>query len=193
MPGETTDLTYPPWHQRPDVVTLHGPGLTIYGRVPRHRRGPDIQEVDQYASITALPPIFRRQHPTTIFCSQLYPAPRGPVYRRYLVDTRWTVKIKKGPLHGRLFTVVALVALNELWKLLGRYGPSAVHWAIKDGASISLWAWGRVIIENLEVPSLNQSSSDKGGGFQTFCGLSSIVPHKTLPGKHTRNCFKLFE
>lgn len=54
--------------------------------------------------------------------------------------------------------MVALVALNELWKLLGRYGPSAVHWAIKEGAGISLWACGRVITENLEVSQTREAS-----------------------------------
>ncbi|CAD6563583.1 MAG: hypothetical protein ASARMPRED_000072 [Alectoria sarmentosa] len=168
-PVGITNLTYPSWPKLPFTFRLRGPGLLfrdvflIIGFAQIFEGLPVASATELQHFLQDFAGNIQREHPVPGF------VPRHVTQSTIDISsyTRWIVKINEGPLGDRLPTVVALVILEELRKLLRRFGPTSILWAVKDLGVFFPWAYGSLDIDKIVGVSLNKSSSNENGEVQT--------------------------
>ena len=159
---------YPSWPKTPYYVALPGTGfyidvfLEIYHAVPFDTT-PKIDVRDLELFIQDFADGFRQEYPVPGFIPR-----EATLYASDVTShTRWTLWTKEGPFKGRVPTAVALAALDQLEKELGKYGPANVGWTIRLKGRFSIWALGQVKLEKLTGASSNESLSNENDNLQT--------------------------
>lgn len=167
VPAEITRFT--PWPSIPYRTPLSGYGLwfldlSLY--IPR--------AVVESSPTLSVPELCHFLQDFADNVQREYPVP-GFVPRHTSQSTidissykRWSISVTEGPWHGRLPTAVLLAVLNELGKLLRLHGPSKILWFVKVVGSRFFWAYGDLGNEKIMSVSINESSSNGNGGFQTI-------------------------
>lgn len=169
VPGKTTKLAYSPWPKQPFMIPLLDTGLPflrlylLISLAEKFESSPMISATELQHFLQDFANNIQREYPVPGF------VPRHATQSTIDVSsyTRWNIEINEGPFRGRLPTAVALVAFDVLGKLLRRYGPSRIAWAIKDVELRTPWAYGTLYIEKIVELSLNKSSSNENSNFQT--------------------------
>ena len=164
---QISNLTYPSWPILYEV-RLQGPGLRflptellIWGN--QFQSSPMINVPELQHFVQEFADNIQLAHPVPGFV--------GRRMRQYTIDvltyTRWKIRIEETGLNGRLPTVVALAALNELKRMLGRYGPSLLVFAIWEEGARTLWSTGSLDLSTIAGSPLIRPFLDKNGTFQT--------------------------
>lgn len=162
--GHLQNLTYAPWPATPYQTPLYPrfsfPYLTIirvgafYGTRPVSV--PRLQDfLKDFGDNLA------REHPIPGYVPRLA--------HQYTIDiqsyTEWRIEINEGLFGIRLLTEVALVALIEIARQLGRHGPALLFFSVVEGISTN--AYGFLDIKEFGSVSLNQSLANENSVFHT--------------------------
>ena len=159
------NLTYAPWPPRPFQIELHprfsSPNLIILTVEPF--RG------SWRISVPALQD-FLEEFRDNLESKYPIPGLLPTLARQSTVDVEsyssWTIEISDTIIGLRLPTEFALLALDELARLMGTYGPATVLFAVQEGRL--LVGYGRLTIKPFGSGELsNQSLSNSRSVFQT--------------------------
>lgn len=154
------------------MILLLGPSLRflnvylVIGGAQNFQSSPRSVCLSFGTSYKTSPDNIQRQHPLPGF------VPRHTTQSTIESYTSWVIKINEGPFLGRLPSVVALAAMDELGKLLGRYGPTQIIWAIKHVGRRFQLAFGNVIMESIQGVSLisrRQTRTANLRHLESFC------------------------
>ncbi len=163
-PSHNQNLTFSPWPPRPYQVTLNArfarPDLVIISVEPFYGT--------RSVSVPGLQDFLRE------FADNLernYPIPgKVPRFARQSFPdiesyTIWRMDFNEGLMGNRLPTEWALLALDEIGRQLGRFGPGSVFFSIKDRSST--YSYGFLTITEFGDPSMHRFLAIEKGIFQT--------------------------
>ena len=165
-PREFVNLKYLPWPKTPYYVPLRGHVLDQYLAVAvviKFPTSPPINSLELRRFVLEFANNIKENDPDPGFVP--------PYATQSTIDvvsnTRWIISLYEGPTLGRLPTVVALAALDELGAQLYSHGPAGIGWVIKDMRRTMYWTYGSFQLEHIQGNILNKSSSNENGEFQT--------------------------
>lgn len=140
------NITYAPWPPTPFQIQLHPrfsfPDLLIFSA--QNFRGSWPLKVPRLQD-------FLGEFRDNLVAKYPVPGLVPPVARQSTVDvesySRWTIEISESLWGKRMPTEVAVCALDEIARLLGRYGPARVFFSVQDG--LSPLGFGLLTIEQI--------------------------------------------
>ena len=159
------NVTFQPWPELPYRVPLYSrtgiPDLTISSAFPLRRRTRPIDIKTFQDFVVAFRDNLAAEYPDPGY------APRHARQSQFDLEsyTKWSIELNEEFLGYRLPIEWGLLALDELGRLLGVYGPASIYFKIQEDSLT--YRYGFLIIQDFAGPSLEASSVDGDTSFQT--------------------------